>query len=79
MTGPVFRGRIAVSLEAGAAAMITGGIVEIVWGAAARARSPGDVASPLSAVRAAAVPESQRAHRSRRPAGCGGARMSRRP
>jgi hypothetical protein len=59
--------------------MIIGGIVEIVLGVAAEGRSPGDIASPLSAVRATAEPESELTHRSRRPAERGGARMTRRP
>jgi hypothetical protein len=79
MTWPVFRGWLAVPLEVRAPAMTTGPIVEIVLGVAAEGKSHGDIASPLWAVRAAAEPESELTHRSRRPAERGGARMSRRP
>jgi hypothetical protein len=48
--------------------MIIGGIVEIVLGVAAEGKSHRDIASPLSAVRAAAEPESELTHRPRRPA-----------
>jgi hypothetical protein len=79
MTWPAFRGRIAVPLEVRAAAMITGAIGEIVLGVAAEDRSPGGIARPPPAARAAAEPESELAYRSRRPAQRGGARLRRRP
>jgi hypothetical protein len=63
-----FRTRMAFPLEVRAAAMIMGGIVEIVLGVVAEGRSLVDIARPPCPVRAAADSESELTHRPRRPA-----------